>query len=254
MTPRRASSSATARGSWSTLSASRRASSATSSSSASRPGEPLGERLEPRVEPGQAARLLERDRGRVAGAGALLRQRLAERRRSPGDRLAVLGGRQAAADLVRLARPEVAPRDLGRLVLEQVEPAGHLARIQRGRVERGPVRAPALDRGGHRVRGAPRARRTRRAGRAASARRAAGPGRAGRGSRRAAPTSSASRAAVTAASSSRAVDRPLGRDLADRDERLRAAGRTAPRRAPSRPRGGRASCRRGRRAPARARR
>ena len=71
-------------------------------------GQPLGEGLEARVEAGEATRLLQRDRGGVARAGALLGQGLAQRGRSPGDRLAVLGRRQPAADLVGLAGPQAA--------------------------------------------------------------------------------------------------------------------------------------------------
>ena len=112
--------------------------------------QPFGERLEAWIEAGQPARLLQGDRGGVAGAGSLLGERFAQGRRSPGDRLAMLGRRQTAADLVRLARSEVSARDLGRLVLEQVQAARHLPWIQRGRVERGPVLAPALHGTGHR--------------------------------------------------------------------------------------------------------
>ncbi len=109
-------------------------------------GQPLGERIEPRVEAGQAARLADRDRRRVARSGAVGGQRVADRGRSPGDRLAMLGGRQARPDPLRLARPKVRRRDLGRLVLEQVDAASQLARIDRQLGQGRPVRAPALDR------------------------------------------------------------------------------------------------------------
>ena len=109
------------------------------------PGQPLGQRLETRVEAGQTARLADRLRRRVAGARAVGGQRLPDRGRSPGDRLAMLGGRQPGADLVGLADSQPCRRDLGRLVLEQVDPAGELARVDRQLRERGAVGAPAFD-------------------------------------------------------------------------------------------------------------
>ena len=62
----------------------------------------------------------------------------------------MLGGRQPGADLVGLAGSQPCRRDLGRLVLEQVDPAGQLARVDRQLRERGAVGAPALDDVGHR--------------------------------------------------------------------------------------------------------
>ena len=197
-----------------------RTSAATSVELGLEPGQPFGERLEARVEAGQAARLAHGHRRGVAGAGAVGGQRLADRSRSPGDRLAMLGGRQPRPDLVGLAGPEASGGDLGRLVLEQVHPARQLARVDRQLGERRAVGAPALDHVGHR-----RARRrvpavARRAGRAASARRAGAAGRAGRGSRRA---DRPRRPAATAVVGD--VVEPGGRPaagghLADGDERL----------------------------------
>ena len=108
-----------------------------------------------------------------------------ERRAAAGDRLAVLGGLEPAADLRGLAGSQTRGRDLRRLVLAQLEPPGQLARVELQLGERRPVRPPAVDGLGHRRAQLRRGRRTRRAGRAASARRAAAAGRAGRGSRRA---------------------------------------------------------------------
>ena len=68
-----------------------------------------------------------------------------DRGRSPGDRLAVLRGRQPRPDLVGLAGPQARGRDLGRLVLEQVEPAGQLARVDRELGQGRAVGPPALD-------------------------------------------------------------------------------------------------------------
>ena len=62
----------------------------------------------------------------------------------------MLGRGQPGADLVGLAGPQVRAGDLARLVLEQVEAPGDLPGIQRRRVEHASVLAPALDRGGHR--------------------------------------------------------------------------------------------------------
>ena len=73
-----------------------------------------------------------------------------DRGRSPGDRLAMLGGRQPRPDLVGLAGSESGGGDLGRLVLEEVHPARELARVDRQLGEGRPVGAPALDHVGHR--------------------------------------------------------------------------------------------------------
>jgi hypothetical protein len=69
---------------------------------------------------------------------------LADRGRSPGDRLAVLGRGQPRSQFLRLAGAQSRVFDLGDLVREQVDPAGELARIHRELRERRPVRAPAL--------------------------------------------------------------------------------------------------------------
>ena len=114
------------------------------------PGEPFRERLEARVEAGQAACLTDRDRGRLAGAGPIGGQGVVDRGRSPGDRLAMLGRGQPRTDLVGLARPQPRRRDLGRLVLEEVHAAGEFAGLDREFGEGRPVGTPALDDIGHR--------------------------------------------------------------------------------------------------------
>ena len=114
------------------------------------PGQPFGERLETRVEAGQPARFAHGHRRDVAGTGAIGGQGLADRGRSPGDRLAMLGGRQPRPDLVGLAGSESGRGDLLRLVLEQVHPTRQLARVDRQLGEGRPVGAPALDDVGHR--------------------------------------------------------------------------------------------------------
>ena len=113
-------------------------------------GDPVGERLEPPIEPGEAARLVGRGREAVAGAPLVARERLVERRAAAGNRLAVLRRVQLGPDLRRLARPQPRGRDLGRLVFRDLEPAGQLARIELELRERRPVRPPAVDRPGHR--------------------------------------------------------------------------------------------------------
>ena len=93
--------------------------------------EPLGQRLEPRVEAGEAAGLAESHARSTSRAPPLVAgERLGERRAAAGDRLAVLGGLEAGPDLLGLAGPQAGRRDLGRLVLGQLEPAGQLARIE----------------------------------------------------------------------------------------------------------------------------
>ena len=113
-------------------------------------GETLGQRLEPWVEAGQATRFADGHRGGIARAGAVGGECLADRGRSPGDRLAMLGGRQPSPDLVGLAGPEPGRGDLLRFVLEEVHPPRQLARVDRQLRQRGPVRAPALDHVGRR--------------------------------------------------------------------------------------------------------
>ena len=151
MTPRRASSSATARGSWSTLSDRRRASSATSVSSASRPasrsasGSKRGSsRARPRASWSATAA--------VSRAPAPSWVRASRRDAAPR---AIASPCWAAVRRPRISSASpgrrCARRDLGRLVLEQVQPARHLARVERGRIERGPVLAPPLDGAGHRA-------------------------------------------------------------------------------------------------------
>ena len=67
------------------------------------PSEPVRQRLEARVEPGQCPRLVQGGRDDVPGTGAVRSQGLAERGRPAGDGLAVLGRRQSGGDLVGLA-------------------------------------------------------------------------------------------------------------------------------------------------------
>ena len=129
--PSRSSIAAIAAGSWSTVSASARASRGDVAQLRLEARQPLGERLEPRIDPGDAARLAERDRDALARPATLGGQRLVDRGRPAGDGLAVLGGRQPRADLVRLAGAQARRRDLGRLVLEELQPARELARIDR---------------------------------------------------------------------------------------------------------------------------
>ena len=56
-------------------------------------------------------------------------QRLADLGRTGGDRLPVLHGRQLAGDLGRLAGPQPRRPDLGRLVLQQLQPPDQLPRV-----------------------------------------------------------------------------------------------------------------------------
>ncbi len=56
------------------------------------------------------------------------------------------GPLEALRDRRRLADGQPGPDDLGRLVLEDLQPSGCLAGIDRQLGERGPVRPPALDR------------------------------------------------------------------------------------------------------------
>ena len=172
------------------------------------PGQPLGERLEPRVEPGQAARLADGDGRRVAGPGAVGGQRVADRGRSPGDRLAMLRGRQAGPDARRPRRVGGSPRRSRPPRARAGRPGGP------ARADRSPAR-PARP-------GSPASARPRRPSpsRAASSPpNASSRSRCQRSSSRrccscwpwistSGPTSSASREAVVARSSSRAVDRP----------------------------------------------
>ena len=113
-------------------------------------GQPVRGRLESWVEAGQSARLAGGQGGRLARAVALGRERLPDGRRSPGDRLAVLGGRQPRPDLLRLARSQPRPGDLRHLVLEEVDPPGQLAWVDRQLGQRGPIGPPPLDDVGHR--------------------------------------------------------------------------------------------------------
>ena len=184
-----------------------RASSATSAELGLEPSESLDERLEARVQASQRPRLVEGHGRRVARAPAVGGQRLVQRLGAAGDRLAVLRRDQPRADLVGLAGPQPRVGDLGRLVLEDVEPARDLARIERRRLERRPVVAPRATAAAMASRMAscpPNASSRSRCQRSSSSR----PWSCWPWISTSGPTSSASRAAVTVASSRRAVERP----------------------------------------------
>ncbi len=110
-------------------------------------GQPLGQAART-ARPAAPARA-PRERATAADSRApasIGQDGVADGRCSPGDRLAVLGRRQPRPDLIGFAGPEPGAGDLGDLVLEQVDPPGKLARVDRQFIERGAVRAPALDR------------------------------------------------------------------------------------------------------------
>ena len=161
--------------------------------------------------------------------------------------------RQARADLVGLARSQPRRGDLGGLVVEQVEPAGDLARVEGRRVQQVAVLPPALD--------GPRHRRPQVVVPAPAVEQVALPALVEQSplvvlavdlDERPDLVGEARRRHGRVVEARRGP--PRGRDLAHRDERLRLRGRTGPRRGRPRRRGGRASCRRGRRGPARAHR
>ena len=124
-------------------------------------------RRHPRARPRgrRAARPAPRTAGRGGPSRATSRTAIAATSRAPAPS-AVSASRTAAApraiaspcwaadqpsaDLVGLAGPEPGRGDLVRFVLEEVDPPGQLARVDRQLRERGPVRAPALDHVGHR--------------------------------------------------------------------------------------------------------
>ena len=173
-------------------------------------GEALRQRLEARVEPGQAARLADGASRRRPRAPAPSAVRASwTRGRSPGDRLAMLGRRQPSPDLVRLARPQPRRGDLRRPRARGGPPAAP-ARAGRSPARPAPHGSPA----------SARRRRPSRARAAACPPYASSRSRCQRSSSSrcwscwpwistSGPTSSASRAAVVARSSSRAVERPL---------------------------------------------
>ena len=138
-------------GSWSTASASARTSAGDVVELRLEPGQPLGERLEARVEAGERPRLAERRprplRGRPLPSPASASWTAAAPR-------AIASPCWAAASRARISSASPGRRrargDLGRLVLEQLEPAGELARVDRELGQGRPVRAPALDGVGHR--------------------------------------------------------------------------------------------------------
>jgi hypothetical protein len=117
------------------------------------PGESLRQRLEPRIQAREAARLAQGDRRGLPGTAALGREGVVDRRRSPGDRLAMLSGRKPRTDLVRLARAEPCRGDLAASCS-----TGRTARL---RADRSPIRRaprgspPALDHAAHGEAGSP---------------------------------------------------------------------------------------------------
>jgi hypothetical protein len=108
-------------------------------------GETLRQRLEPRIEPGQATRFADGHGCHIARAGAVGGECLADRGSSPGDGLAMLRRRQPSSDLLGLAGPKPGRGDLLGLVLQEVHPPCQLARIDRQLGQRSSVRSPALD-------------------------------------------------------------------------------------------------------------
>jgi len=94
-------------------------------------GKPVGQRLEPWVQPSQTADLAHGQRDPFPGAAFIVAgQCLGEGGAAARDRLAMLGGVEPGLDLVRLPRSQTRARDLVRLVLGQLEPAGQLAWVQ----------------------------------------------------------------------------------------------------------------------------
>ena len=147
-------------------------------------GDPLGERLEPPVEPGEAARLVGRDRDGVAGAPLVGRERLVRASRCRGRSPRRAASRRAGPGS-RRPRPGAAAPPRSRSPRARRSRAGGPARAGRARAPRAPPGSPASGRPPRSSSpAAARGRRTRRAGRAASARRGVAAGRAGRGSRR----------------------------------------------------------------------
>ena len=112
-------------------------------------GQAVRQRPPAGVETGQRPELPLRVRDALAGPAALRQQRLADRHRARGDRLAVLRRGQLGGDLVGLARAQAPALDLGRLVLQDLQAAQQLPGVHRQLRERGPVRAPAVHGGGH---------------------------------------------------------------------------------------------------------
>ena len=119
-------------------------------------GEPVGQRLEPRVEPGQAARLVRRGRDRVAGA-ALRRPRAPRgasrcRGRSPRRAARRRAGPGSRRPRRRAAGPRRSPPPRARASSSRrASSRGSSSQLR----ERRPVRPPAVDRPGHRRRAAP---------------------------------------------------------------------------------------------------
>ena len=139
--------------------------------------------------------------------GLLAAEDPADRSDPAGDRLAVLRRLQPGADLGGLARPEPGGGDLGRLVLQEVEPPLELGGVDRELLEGRPVGAPAATAAAI----APRS--------PSSPPNASSRSRCQRSSRRrccscwpwistSGPTVAASRPAVTVSSSRRATERP----------------------------------------------
>ncbi len=117
--------------------------------SASRPSSRSASGSNRGVQSGERPGLAQRDRDGLSRTTLFGDEGVVERRRAPGDRLAVLGCFQAAANLRGLAGSQAGSRDLRRLVLAQLEPPGKLARVEFELGEGRPVRPPAIDGFGH---------------------------------------------------------------------------------------------------------
>ncbi len=112
-------------------------------------GESLGERLEPRVEPDELADVVEGRAEPLAGAAPLPQERVADRPAAAGDRLAMTGRGQPGLDLIGLAAAQPGRGDLACLVLGELDPADELTRVDAKLGQRCPVLAPAIDRRGN---------------------------------------------------------------------------------------------------------
>jgi hypothetical protein len=107
-----------------------------------------GQRLEARIEPGEAADLATRDRDRLPRTTRFADQCILDGRRTGRDRLAMPRGVQAGPDLVRFTGPQARSSDLGGFVVEDLRAPGELSRIAGQLVEGCSIGAPAF----HRVR------------------------------------------------------------------------------------------------------
>ena len=115
-------------------------------------GEPFRERLEPRVEAGQAARLADRDGRRRRGRRRRRRSSASWTAAAPR---AIASPCWAAASRARISSASPGPQPRRRRsrptsCSSRSTPAGQLARVDRQLGQRRPVRPPALDDVGHR--------------------------------------------------------------------------------------------------------